>query len=58
MPGGLRFEHLPDIAILTTRNFFADATLGKAHSGILCMTKRGIRFKRRVPCFFVEACFL
>ena len=39
MPGGIRFEHLPDIAILTTWNFFADAALGKDHSEKLCMTK-------------------
>lgn len=60
MPGGIRFEHLPDIAILThPERLKADAALGKSRLEKLCMTN-----KTRHPIstsgafFFVATCFL
>jgi len=41
MPGGIRFGHLPDIAILThPERLKADAVLGKSRLEKLCMTNK------------------
>lgn len=41
MPGGIRFGHLPDIAILThPERLKADAALGKSRLEKLCITTK------------------